>query len=1049
MDSQTPGATLPLQGQSLPSQTQIPGATPSIAGPFTPSAPPPPGATPSIAGPSAAQPPPSQSLASPAGPSAAQSFTPSLAGPSALQLQTVGLSDDPSAHPTPRYTQGQSVAVWWMTLRELYLTESTKQGDATSKCSTNVLSKKTIGSAIKYVEEKAKQGWMPTEDLGVPTGNNVFDYLIDILKRRGLPGIQKSHITDDLYGMAFNNTVDRAKIVEIMNEWTSGEMGQIQVNSNDVMTPVPKKETRNFFAFGADQLSKGVLESERRKNLPGYSRRIEQIPKNDLNYVKIKSDRHIDYIKQMCSNDGRMWNLFGSLEASDVQLSAEEYGVRTPQTQGNDQPIPKPNFEGRDGQKTAQWLKDIKHDGWSNAHFYKAKCGDCWICGKPINFFLVYTENQPTRETGNSLDRRWFLLNSACGEDEHILTPGLGNVLGTLQRSFHDHMEELDNPENEITLYGLRPSHPFCNQVKESLNLINFNQQDDGGHIKPNRENINKLFRLMGIVILNNNNKLELGLGEFENKRVSIYNQLKDKADQIIGGTRSTQKTKTPSLSQVSQGISKPTKAAQTKNKQTTNQTTKKEQKKAKAGITLSDKANNWWAANFGWSANLNRDLEIEHAPAIYQDKYFISGDYDAIEAKKGVEAWMGEGKTVTENYLQELCNNWNNATLPPTLAVEALQNAAAAPAPYAAAAAAAAAAATADAEAADAVVKSATDARDLAVNAAAAVVDGIAAVEAARMAGDADTVVNAAAKAEGVKAATAAAASADDAVKAAAAASAAVVSLQSKKLFTKQQERKIIQDAAAAAGYTPRTLFNIRALWNLSMDIVSHDPRNEEIWRKRHYTLVGRPVGSSGGGSSSRSRPSSNKTIPSKSRDDDRVSKSKNFIVSTKVNLKNIKAHLNFNDLGGATIGKDDEKEPQCYSMDPEPYSGVNQNLPSRSLGRSRLPTHSLRRSIKKPKVKKPEVDPYTEVLPGRQSMTRSQWNMGPSRGTRPKPTLFKNKRTGGEKTKKQKKTRKRKRSGKNNTKRHRKRNGKNNTKRQRKRSGKNNTKRFTKRRR
>ena len=105
--------------------------------------------------------------------------------------------------------------------------------------------------------------------------------------------------------------------------------------------------------------------------------------------IKKHSISFIDYIKKICAQP-RMWNLFGSLGSLGDQLSAEEYGVLTPQSHiGNGPAILKPNFEERDGYKTAKWPKNIRHSGWHNAHFYKAKCGDCWICGKPINFFLV------------------------------------------------------------------------------------------------------------------------------------------------------------------------------------------------------------------------------------------------------------------------------------------------------------------------------------------------------------------------------------------------------------------------------------------------------------------------------------------------------------------------------------------------------------------------------------------------------------------------------------------------------------------------------------
>ena len=97
----------------------------------------------------------------------------------------------------------------------------------------------------------------------------------------------------------------------------------------------------------------------------------------------------------------------------------------------------------------------------------KIKCGTCWICGNPIYIFFVILNENP-----NEI----FPLN-VCGQDEHVLPVGLGQMFATLLTKFDKKGDDI--VENPLIQLSLRPSHAWCNQVKNNLLLIDVPDKTD------------------------------------------------------------------------------------------------------------------------------------------------------------------------------------------------------------------------------------------------------------------------------------------------------------------------------------------------------------------------------------------------------------------------------------------------------------------------------------------------------------------------------------------------------------------------------------------
>jgi hypothetical protein len=83
----------------------------------------------------------------------------------------------------------------------------------------------------------------------------------------------------------------------------------------------------------------------------------------------------------------------------------------------------------------------------------KKVCSDCWLCGTPVYIFKYKTT-----------------ILSACGEDEHVLPPGIGNLSGLLEPTYKATIKHFH--DSILIQKGLRASHTWCNQTKSDFNFI-------------------------------------------------------------------------------------------------------------------------------------------------------------------------------------------------------------------------------------------------------------------------------------------------------------------------------------------------------------------------------------------------------------------------------------------------------------------------------------------------------------------------------------------------------------------------------------------------
>ena len=84
----------------------------------------------------------------------------------------------------------------------------------------------------------------------------------------------------------------------------------------------------------------------------------------------------------------------------------------------------------------------------------RKECATCWMCGYPIYVYKLNASNGKTYYFG-------------CGQDEHVLPPGWGNIIGVLWSNLKDQLQYNVNARG-----SLAPSHAWCNQLKNDELLI-------------------------------------------------------------------------------------------------------------------------------------------------------------------------------------------------------------------------------------------------------------------------------------------------------------------------------------------------------------------------------------------------------------------------------------------------------------------------------------------------------------------------------------------------------------------------------------------------
>ena len=121
----------------------------------------------------------------------------------------------------------------------------------------------------------------------------------------------------------------------------------------------------------------------------------------------------------------------------------------------------------------------------------RKKCATCWMCKRPIYVYEISGTNNTTQQT--------FSKSISCGEDEHVLPPGWGNIVGVLWGNLAD-----QEKFNVNTDKSLAPSHAWCNQLKNDELFIKLPRSNNNWKFEINYAGITR-FKNKGLHWLSSN----------------------------------------------------------------------------------------------------------------------------------------------------------------------------------------------------------------------------------------------------------------------------------------------------------------------------------------------------------------------------------------------------------------------------------------------------------------------------------------------------------------------------------------------------------------
>lgn len=290
-----------------------------------------------------------------------------------------------------------------------------------------------IESFIEYLKDKknkpiAGKKKVPPEFANTNEGS-VVENLVKLMKMKGFTGINKQSIERIQLTMQ-NLKFDRAKLINEYNTWLPEGISVNMTGPGGTIQQVTRGNNREYFTF-AKKLSDATMIS-----LPG-----------DEQYVRTVSRSFLETDTEAVVEGEKKWILH-ALTKSKTFTMKKILATK-------DDPVPIGAGQIEDEKKDA--LTNI-----ANGNLKKKKCANCWICGKGIYFYYSKTSEDDV-----------YVFGQSCGEDEHVLPPGWGNILGTLGLTYDDTYDMITSQKvGGITSLGLRPSHAFCNKVKSDIAFL-------------------------------------------------------------------------------------------------------------------------------------------------------------------------------------------------------------------------------------------------------------------------------------------------------------------------------------------------------------------------------------------------------------------------------------------------------------------------------------------------------------------------------------------------------------------------------------------------
>ena len=299
-----------------------------------------------------------------------------------------------------------------------------------------------------------------------PFETNIENTFIEIMKNRGFSSLN-SPLLSKIYKTFSLSNPSRKDAFKLLKDSTG--------------KPLKIEDERNMCTFA--NLEASVVETV--KNLPASS--------YDFTIRNLPNSKSKDIWKDLV-NQAKL----SSIPAERImELKIEEIGIINDNwfKGGNKKVQIISEIEKIKGTKLTKLEKQAEGSKWKTiTNGWKIQVSNhCWLCGLPVYYYCFYVRkhNTLTPFVGkyangaisaavytdafwNSPDEENLLVCYYDNNDEHILPPGMGNIVGTLLPTNQETIHQLNTSTKITSLnFGLLPSHATCNIIKNDINFIN------------------------------------------------------------------------------------------------------------------------------------------------------------------------------------------------------------------------------------------------------------------------------------------------------------------------------------------------------------------------------------------------------------------------------------------------------------------------------------------------------------------------------------------------------------------------------------------------
>lgn len=314
-----------------------------------------------------------------------------------------------------------------------------------------VHNKEVIDKYIEYVKSYYKK--QPTSITKTVNANTIVEQfcLVASVKTKMPNKLDVSKIVKFAHDM--NKAAEHGNWGTSQREWIINRISTMTGNAK-IAYVLKGSAARSFMTPEGQALADMTIDNSKKSGNPYYGK----------NYVDVDDTNKANFINtSIATNEKYLKDALSSSPLISPIISADYINVT--EKEQIDHSNKEISFVAK-SKKTPQTIQKVE----------RKFCAKCWMCG--FNIYVYKFTDSAHKE-----------FYASCGQDEHVLPPGWGNIIGILWSNKTDHLNY-----NINTNLSLRPSHPWCNQGKNAELFLKVPTSKTSFKFTYNKEGMNRYY---------------------------------------------------------------------------------------------------------------------------------------------------------------------------------------------------------------------------------------------------------------------------------------------------------------------------------------------------------------------------------------------------------------------------------------------------------------------------------------------------------------------------------------------------------------------------